>query len=152
MGIAFAFLLPRFTLSELRRTESLSSFGGRGRSSSYGGQAAPPSCALRAQTTPPFLGFLNSEFNGIGGLRAHIGIVPICGTLSLYTSAPASPWLGPFLLDLEVSAGSAFRRKADIRRNAEVCQVGTRSANAKLVEQRPRRFGSAVWCPSVSRS
>jgi hypothetical protein len=46
-----------------------------------------------------------TEFNGIGGLRAHLRVVPICGIVSsLSTSALALPALGPFCKQLSVSA------------------------------------------------
>ncbi len=97
MGIASAFLLPP-SLSELRRTQSLSELR-RTRSlfelRRTSRSTHPARYALK--TAPPFLGFSKFEFNGIGGLRAHIGIVPICGTSLPVHFGPGLPWLGPFL-------------------------------------------------------
>jgi hypothetical protein len=109
MGIASAFLLPP-SLSELRRTQSLSELR-RTRSlfelRRTSRSTHPARYALK--TAPPFLGFSKFEFNGIGGLRAHIGIVPICGTSLPVHFGPGLPLAGAVsFLDLEVSAGSAF--------------------------------------------
>jgi hypothetical protein len=51
------------------------------------------------------VGFLKQNLMGIGGLRTHIGIVPICGTFLPvdFGSSLHPPKLGPHLLDVALS-------------------------------------------------